>query len=70
MKSGIDVVLDLIKLDDHIKDQDLIVTGEGRMDNQTAFGKTPVGVSMAGKRHGGTNGSCCWQYRFRYGSCL
>lgn len=52
MKSGIDVVLDLIKLDDHIKDQDLIVTGEGRMDNQTAFGKTPVGVSMAGKRHG------------------
>lgn len=44
-QSGIDAVLKLIRLEEQIGEADLVVTGEGRMDNQTAFGKAPVGVS-------------------------
>lgn len=44
-QSGIDAVLELIRLEEQIGEADLVVTGEGRMDNQTAFGKAPVGVS-------------------------
>src|SRR5690606_40228164 len=46
MKRGVDVVLDYIKLDDHLKNADLVITGEGRVDHQTAFGKTPLGVAQ------------------------
>lgn len=51
MKRGVDVVLDYIKLDEHLKCADLVITGEGRVDHQTAFGKTPLGVAQraAGK---------------------
>ena len=52
MSRGIDEVLSIIKLEALVQGQDLVVTGEGRMDNQTAFGKTPVGVSAAAKKHG------------------
>lgn len=44
-KNGIDVVLDEIKLNDYLKDTSLVITGEGRVDNQTIFGKTPFGVA-------------------------
>ena len=44
-QSGIDAVLELIRLEEQIGEADLVVTGEGRMDNQTVFGKAPVGVS-------------------------
>lgn len=46
MKRGVDVVLDYIKLDEHLKGADLVITGEGRVDHQTAFGKTPLGVAQ------------------------
>lgn len=46
MRRGVDVVLDYIKLDTHLKDTDLVITGEGRVDHQTAFGKTPMGVAQ------------------------
>lgn len=46
MKSGIDTVLDLIGFDGLLKDVDLVITGEGRMDWQSAFGKVPSGVGM------------------------
>ncbi len=42
--SGIDMVLDAIRFDEIISDASLVITGEGRIDRQTAMGKTPVGV--------------------------
>ena len=35
----------------HIKNADLVITGEGRVDSQTAFGKTPSGVAKAARKH-------------------
>lgn len=51
MKSGIDAVLDLIHFDDYLRGVDLVVTGEGRMDEQSAFGKVPAGVGIRCKKH-------------------
>ncbi len=51
MKSGIDIVLDATNISQHIKGADLVITGEGRVDFQTAFGKTPSGVAKAAKKH-------------------
>lgn len=46
MKSGIDTVLDLIEFDQLLEGVDLVITGEGRMDWQSAFGKVPSGVGQ------------------------
>lgn len=46
LKSGIETVLDLIGFDDCLKGSDLVITGEGRMDWQSAFGKVPSGVGL------------------------
>ncbi|MDR1765720.1 MAG: glycerate kinase [Lachnospiraceae bacterium] len=46
MQSGIETVLDLIGFDDLLESTDLVVTGEGRMDWQSAFGKVPSGVGQ------------------------
>ncbi len=43
--SGIDRVLDLVDFDSHLAGADLVITGEGRLDGQTAFGKVPLGVA-------------------------
>ena len=45
LKSGIDTVLDAMDFDKHVSDADMVITGEGRIDFQSAFGKVPVGVS-------------------------
>lgn len=50
--SGIDFVLDAIGLEDAMAGADLVITGEGRMDAQSANGKAPVGVARRAKRHG------------------
>lgn len=42
---GIEAVMMLIRMEEQLHGADLVVTGEGRMDNQTAYGKAPVGVS-------------------------
>ncbi|MDR1831378.1 MAG: glycerate kinase [Fusobacteriaceae bacterium] len=47
LKSGIETVLDLIHFDELLNDTDLVITGEGRIDWQSAFGKVPSGI---GKR--------------------
>lgn len=48
--SGIDALLDILEIDKHLADADLVVTGEGRMDYQTAYGKVPVGIAMRAKK--------------------
>lgn len=51
MKSGIDIVLEATNIESHLKGADLVITGEGRVDFQTAFGKTPSGVAKAARKH-------------------
>ncbi|MFZ7756414.1 glycerate kinase [Bacillus thuringiensis] len=50
LRKGIEIVLDYTNFDKHIEDADLIITGEGRIDEQTAYGKAPVGVAGRAKR--------------------
>lgn len=52
LKSGIQIVLDEIKIEDEIKDADIVVTGEGRLDSQTVMGKAPIGVAKLAKKYG------------------
>lgn len=52
LESGIKIILDEIKLEEVVKDADLVITGEGRLDNQTAMGKAPIGVAKLAKKHG------------------
>ncbi|MDP4091819.1 MAG: glycerate kinase [Bacillota bacterium] len=51
MKKGIDLVIELTGLENIIKDADLVLTGEGGMDFQTKFGKTPYGVAQIAKKY-------------------
>ena len=50
--SEIELVLDVTRLEDYIKDADVVVTGEGRLDRQSAMGKAPVGVAKLAKKYG------------------
>lgn len=52
MKSGIETVLDLIGFDELLEGADLVVTGEGRTDWQSCFGKVMQGVGDRAKKHG------------------
>ncbi len=52
LKPGIDIVLDAVGLEEEVKDADIVITGEGRLDSQTAMGKVPVGVARLAKRYG------------------
>ena len=52
MKSGIDIVLEATQIKRHLQGADLVITGEGRVDFQTAFGKTPSGVARAARKQG------------------
>ena len=52
LKSGIETVLDLIDFDQMLEGVDVVVTGEGRIDWQSAFGKVPSGIGMRCKRKG------------------
>ncbi len=49
---GIQLVLDAIGLEKAIPGADVVVTGEGRLDGQTAMGKVPVGVAGLAKKYG------------------
>lgn len=51
LKPGIEIVIDSVKLEEKVKDADLVITGEGRIDFQTSMGKTPVGVAKVAKKH-------------------
>jgi len=50
LRPGIDVVLDLVELDRHLAGADLVLTGEGRIDAQTLFGKAPLGVARRAQK--------------------
>lgn len=52
LRSGVETVLDLVGFDERVHDVDLVITGEGNMDEQSAAGKAPVGVARRAKRYG------------------
>ncbi|MBW8897419.1 MAG: glycerate kinase [Massilia sp.] len=52
LRPGIEIVTEAVGLDDIVRDADLVVTGEGRIDGQTVNGKTPMGVARVARRHG------------------
>lgn len=52
LESGIEIILDEIKLEEDIKDADFVITGEGKLDFQTAMGKAPIGVAKRAKKYG------------------
>ncbi len=51
LESGIKIILEETKLEDYVKDADIVITGEGRLDGQTAFGKAPIGVAKIAKKY-------------------
>ena len=52
LKSGVDIVINEVRLADKIRGADWVLTGEGRMDGQTAFGKVPAGVLKVAQAEG------------------
>ena len=52
LESGIQIILEETKLESYIQRADLVITGEGRLDGQTAMGKAPVGVAKVAKKYG------------------
>lgn len=51
LQSGIDLVLQETNLEDYVKNADIVITGEGRLDSQTAMGKAPIGVAKLAKKY-------------------
>ena len=49
---GVDLILAETHLEDAIRDADVVITGEGRLDGQTVMGKAPIGVARLAKKHG------------------
>jgi len=49
---GIDLILNAVELESELKDADIVITGEGRLDHQTAMGKAPIGVAKLAKKYG------------------
>ena len=52
LKSGIEIVLEEINIENDIETADIVVTGEGRLDSQTVMGKAPIGVARLAKKYG------------------
>ncbi len=52
LERGIDIVLRAVNLEEKVKDADVVITGEGRLDRQTAMGKAPGGIAAIAKKYG------------------
>ncbi len=52
LRPGIEIVVEAVGLDTAIKDADLVITGEGRIDSQSIHGKTPIGIAAVAGRYG------------------
>ncbi len=52
LQPGIGLVLDAVDMEKTMEGADLVFTGEGRLDGQTAMGKAPVGIAKLAKKHG------------------
>jgi glycerate kinase len=52
LRPGVELVIDAVGLEAKLQGADLVLVGEGRLDEQTAYGKVPVGVSRLARRLG------------------
>jgi glycerate kinase len=52
LQPGIEVVLRLIDAESVVRDADLVITGEGRLDSQSIYGKAPIGIAQLAAQHG------------------
>ena len=59
LRPGIDLMLDLLDFGTHVRDADLVVVGEGSLDEQTLRGKAPVGVARMAREAGATVVAVC-----------
>ncbi len=69
---GIDAILDTVRFEEIIKTADLVITGEGKIDGQSIYGKVPVGIAVRAKKFGipviaivgniGENASAVYEY--------
>lgn len=50
LQPGIQIVLETVRLSEQLDNADLVITGEGRIDGQTVYGKTPMGVAQLAKQ--------------------
>lgn len=51
LESGVKIILEETRLREYIKDADIVLTGEGRLDGQTVMGKAPIGVAKIAKEY-------------------
>ena len=52
LRLGADIVLEAVSLEEHLKDAELVIVGEGQFDRSTVFNKSPVAVAQRAKNHG------------------
>ena len=52
LESGVEIILDETQLEKYIREADVVITGEGRLDEQTVMGKAPIGVAKLAKKYG------------------
>ena len=52
LEPGASIVLEETSLEPFIRDSDIVITGEGRLDGQTAMGKAPIAVARLAKKYG------------------
>jgi len=52
LMKGFDMIAGAVGLEEKIREAELVITGEGKMDSQTRFGKTPFGVTQLAAKHG------------------
>jgi len=51
LRPGIEIIIEVVRLDQAIKDADMVITGEGKIDSQTIYGKAPIGVAKIAKKY-------------------
>jgi glycerate kinase len=52
IRSGLELILEHNRFDEHLRDADLVITGEGRIDEQTIHGKGPIGTAQRARARG------------------
>jgi glycerate kinase len=52
LQSGIGLVMDILGMEQRIREVDLVITGEGKLDEQTSMGKAPIGVAILARKYG------------------
>lgn len=52
LEKGIDIVLDAVDFNERLENKDMVITGEGKIDGQTAYGKVPIGIAYRAKQKG------------------